>query len=122
MKYLNATHAEHFLITLLVTFVLWLLMLPALMAVPELIDRSYILFLGVVLTGLPVVGAFIGREIAQHSYKLALKRNWKWGEVMPVKWYEGITTGWSPDSVLDVVSSVAAYALLLFLGYLTFLY
>jgi len=44
----------------------------------------------------------MGREIAQHEYKLAITRGWL-GEVKPVKWYEGLIKGWSRDSLLDVI-------------------
>ncbi|NVK42182.1 MAG: hypothetical protein HWE39_13155 [Oceanospirillaceae bacterium] len=122
---LNKTHAEHFFITLGVDVALWIVTLPFQAYLPLEawfgLTRSQIAFFALVVVGLPVVGVFIGREMAQHSYKLALSRGWRWGETMPVKWYEGLTTGWSPDSVLDVLSSFAAYLLLLFLGYLCIL-
>ena len=122
---LNKTHVEHFFITLGVDFALWFVTLPLQAYLPPEawfgLAPPQIAFVALVLVGLPVVGVFIGREMAQHSYKLALSRGWSWGETMPVKWYEGLTTGWTPDSVLDVLSSVVAYLLLLFLGYLLFL-
>lgn len=118
---LNKTHAEHFVITLAITFTVWLVLLPLLYWLPPIMPAPCVAFLLLVMAGLPVVGAFLGRELAQHSYKLALSREWKWGETMPVKWYEGLTTGWTTDSVLDVLSSLAGYLLLLLIaGYLFF--
>ena len=48
------------------------------------------------------IALLLGREIAQHEYKLALSRGWAYGQTMPVKWWEGVIKGWSVDSVLDI--------------------
>jgi len=58
--------------------------------------------------GVVACAVFLGREIAQHEYRLALKRGWVYGRPKPVRWYEGTTTGWTVDSVLDVVAPAAA--------------
>ena len=88
-QYLNKTHIEHTLIALCIQFLIW----P---------------FLGVLVGGCVAVSIFIGRETAQHEYKLAVQRGWEYGQAMPVKWYEGMTKGWSADSVLDILLPCAA--------------
>jgi len=59
-------------------------------------------FVGLGAGAIIAIALLLGREIAQHEYKLAMQRHWEWGEIPPVKWYEGVTTGWSRDSLLDV--------------------
>jgi hypothetical protein len=73
---------------------------------------------GLFTGGIVAIALLLGREIAQHEYKLALSRGWEYGQAMPVKWYEGMTTGWSVDSFLDVGVPVAACVLMLFVTYL----
>ena len=70
--------------------------------------------IGLAAGGAVAMALLFGREIAQHEYKLAINRGWSWGPP-PVKWYEGITTGWSRDSVIDFalpLSSVTAAMIL----------
>ncbi|MDN6297165.1 MAG: hypothetical protein L0J54_03945 [Halomonas sp.] len=59
-----------------------------------MIQLILIYWLGVWGSGAVAVAIFLGREIAQNEYKLALIRGWEWGETPPVKWHEGLTTGW----------------------------
>jgi len=83
-QHLNKTHIEHALIAVFIQFLIW----P---------------FLGALAGGCFAAAVFLGREIAQHEYKLATSRGWVYGQPLPVKWHEGVTTGWSTDSVLDVL-------------------
>jgi len=86
---INKTHAEHAFIASAIQLALWPL-------------------LGLLAGGVVACAVFLGREIAQHEYRLALKRGWVYGRPKPVRWYEGTTTGWTVDSVLDVVAPAAA--------------
>lgn len=67
------------------------------------IQLMLIYWLGAWGAGTVAVAIFLGREIAQNEYKLALIRGWEWGDTPPVKWNEGLTTGWSADGLLDVL-------------------
>ena len=81
---LNKTHAEHSVIAVVIQLCLW----PV---------------FGLWASGSIAIAILLGREIAQHEYTLAITRDWLWGEVKPVKWYEGLIKGWSSDSLLDVI-------------------
>jgi ABC-type uncharacterized transport system permease subunit len=81
---MNKTHIEH----LVIAIILQLVLIP---------------FVGAFGGGLFAISLLLGREISQHEYKLVLSRGWTWGQTMSVKWYEGLTTGWSDDSILDIV-------------------
>ncbi|WNL39532.1 hypothetical protein RN347_03075 [Halomonas sp. PAMB 3264] len=64
------------------------------------------------VSGALAVAVFLGREIAQHEYKLAVARGWEWGQTQPVGVLEGVVTGWHLDSVLDVLAPAAGCFLL----------
>ncbi|MCB8889075.1 hypothetical protein [Vreelandella malpeensis] len=64
------------------------------------------------VSGALAVAVFLGREIAQHEYKLAVQRGWEWGQTQPVGIFEGVYTGWHLDSVLDVLAPAVACFLL----------
>ena len=81
---INRTHAEHTAVAVVIQLALWPL-------------------LGLLAGGVVAIALLLGREIAQHEYKLALDRDWQYGQRKPVAWHEGVTRGWSVDSVLDVV-------------------
>lgn len=53
-------------------------------------------------SAIPGLMLYLGREVAQHEYKIALSRGWSWGPAKPIEWYEGLTKGWSKDSTLDI--------------------
>jgi len=79
----NITHLEHVFIALLIQMAL----LP---------------FANARVTGAIAVALLLGREIAQHEYRLGVQRGWEWGETLPVGMLEGVWRGWTLDSVLDV--------------------
>ncbi|WKD30244.1 hypothetical protein NDQ72_09980 [Halomonas sp. KG2] len=81
---MNITHLEHVFIALLIQMAL----LP---------------FANARVTGTIAVALLLGREIAQHEYRLAVQRGWEWGQTLPVGIFEGVWRGWTLDSVLDVV-------------------
>lgn len=81
---MNYTHLEHVFVALLIQFML----LPLVSAK---------------VSGSIAVALLLGREIAQHEYKLAIQRGWEWGEVPPVGMFEGAWRGWTLDSALDVL-------------------
>ncbi|ASK18989.1 MULTISPECIES: hypothetical protein [unclassified Halomonas] len=81
---MNITHLEHVFIALLIQMAL----LP---------------FANARVTGAIAVALLLGREIAQHEYRLAVQRGWEWGQTLPVGIFEGVWRGWTLDSVLDVV-------------------
>lgn len=65
-----------------------------------------------VLGGVIALALYLGREIAQHEYKIAVRKGWRWGDgPKPIKWYDGIVGGWSKDSILDMLLPVIAVAL-----------
>lgn len=66
--------------------------------------------IGLLAGGLVAVSLYLGREIAQHEYRLGIERGWQWGETLPVRWYEGLTHGWHRDSILDFLSPAAICA------------
>jgi hypothetical protein len=80
----NITHLEHVFVALLIQIVL----LP---------------FANARVTGAIAVAILLGREIAQHEYRLGIQRGWEWGETLPVGMFEGVWRGWTLDSVLDVL-------------------
>ena len=84
---MNRTHLEHTIIALVIQLALW----PV---------------LGPWGAGATACAVFLGREIAQHEYKLALARGWVWGQRKPVAWHEGLWHGWSRDSILDVLTPI----------------
>ena len=103
----NKTHLEHSVISVGIQLVLALgLFLAFNTSVP----------VALLAGAFGSVALFLGREVAQHEYKLAINRGWKWGEVKPVKWYEGFTKGWSTDSVLDVLSPLGVNILVVILA------
>ncbi|MGP5016993.1 hypothetical protein ACTXPD_08225 [Vreelandella alkaliphila] len=81
---MNITHLEHVFVALLIQVAL----LP---------------FASARVTGAIAVALLLGREIAQHEYRLAVQRGWEWGKTLPVGIFEGVWRGWTLDSVLDVV-------------------
>lgn len=81
---MNITHLEHVFVALLIQVAL----LP---------------FANARVTGAIAVALLLGREIAQHEYRLAVQRGWEWGQTLPVGIFEGVWRGWTLDSVLDVV-------------------
>lgn len=86
---MNRSYIEHSLIAVLIQFALW----P---------------FIGMWVAGSVAVALFLGREIAQNEYRVAQRRGWTWGQVLPVNWYEGAWRGWTMKSVFDVLSPLAA--------------
>ena len=75
---MNRTYVEHALIALLIQ-----------------LGLSFLF--GMWAAGAIAVGLFLGREIAQNEYRLAHRRGWKWGQVLPVKWHEGFWRAWRLD-------------------------
>lgn len=82
---MNRTHLEHAVIALVIQL--------ALMG-----------FIGAWHAGGLAVALFLGREIAQHEYKLGVERGWQWGQTLPVKWWEGVIRGWTRDSAFDLLA------------------
>lgn len=91
---LNKTHAEHSIIAVAIQLALWPLV-------------------GLMAGGIAACCIFLGREIAQHEYALIRKR----GSRSKIRWYEGVTTGWSTDSIIDFVAPVVACSAALLAGY-----
>ncbi len=60
------------------------------------------------VSGSLAVAVFLGREIAQHEYRLAIQRGWEWGQTQPVGMFEGVYTGWHLGSILDVLMPAVA--------------
>lgn len=81
---MNITHLEHIIIALIIQ----LLLLPLTSAR---------------VAGSIAVALLLGREIAQHEYRLGTQRGWEWGETLPVGMLEGVWRGWTLDSALDVL-------------------
>lgn len=94
---MNRTHLEHTIIALVIQLALW----PV---------------LGPWGAGATACALFLGREIAQHEYKLALARGWEWGQRKPVAWHEGLTSGWSKDSLFDTGLPALACGLAALIG------
>lgn len=88
---MNITHFEHVTIALIIQ----LLLLP---------------FVSARVGGTIAIAVFLGREIAQHEYRLGIQRGWEWGETLPVGMFEGVWRGWTLDSVLDVLLPALACA------------
>lgn len=88
---MNRTHIEHTVIAAILQLLAW----PA---------------IGLVSGAALAIALLLGREIAQHEYKLALQRGWQWGQTKPVAWHEGFLRGWSRDSFLDVLIPATACA------------
>lgn len=82
---MNRTHLEHAIIALVIQLALWPLFGPWAAAAVA-------------------CAVFLGREIAQHEYRLAIWRGWKWGGPKPVRWHEGLWRGWTRDSVFDLLA------------------
>ena len=95
---MNKTNIEHLAIAIGLQLMLW----P---------------FFGLAVAGVIAVTAFFAREVAQHEYHLAHDRGWQWGEVMPVRWHEGLLY-WSRDSALDVLTPAAGCATVAIIGWL----
>lgn len=50
-----------------------------------------------------ILAVFLGREIAQHEYKLLRAMGWRYGQHRPrMAWHAGLTGGWSADSLWDI--------------------
>ncbi len=81
---MNVTHLEHVVIALCIQLAL----------LPFFTPRA---------AGAIAITLFLGREIAQHEYKLGIQRGWEWGETLPVGMFEGVWRGWTLDSALDVL-------------------
>ncbi|MCC5903924.1 MAG: hypothetical protein JJT87_18585 [Halomonas sp.] len=81
---MNYTHLEHIFVALMIQFML----LP---------------FVSAKVSGSIAIALLLGREIAQHEYKLGVQRGWEWGETLPVGMFEGVWRGWTLDSALDVI-------------------
>ncbi len=86
-RLMNMSHLEHVLIGLGIQLLLALLPRVTLW-----------------VSGALVVAVFLGREIAQHEYRLAVARGWEWGQTQPVGLFEGVYKGWHLDSILDVLA------------------
>lgn len=71
--------------------------------------------LGPAAAGAVAVSVFVGREVAQNEYGLAVSRGWSWGQEKPVKWREGLTKGWNVDGIIDIalpaIACLGAWAL-----------
>ncbi|WP_235041884.1 hypothetical protein [Vreelandella profundi] len=90
---MNITHLEHVIIALLIQCaLLWLVSAR--------------------VGGSIAIALLLGREIAQHEYRLGIQRGWEWGETLPVGMFEGVWRGWTLDSALDVLLPAAACAVL----------
>ena len=96
---MNKTHLEHTIGALIIQLVLWF---P----------------IGLVASTGVAIAIFVGREIAQHEYRIGINRGWIYGQNLPVKWYEGVTKGWTLDSVLDIVFPAVVTIALLVVIYL----
>lgn len=89
---MNRTHLEHAVFGLLIMALVWLLAWAPGLAGGEWIGAA------------AAVAFFLGREHAQHEYRLAIGRGWTWGGPLPVRWHEGLWQGWSRDSLLDLLA------------------
>lgn len=81
---MNITHLEHVIIALV-------------------IQCSLLPLVSAKVAGSIAISLLLGREIAQHEYRLGIQRGWEWGETLPVGMFEGVWRGWTLDSVLDVL-------------------
>lgn len=90
---MDTTHLEHVIIALI-------------------IQLSLLPFVSAYVAGVIPVAILLGREIAQHEYRLGIQRGWEWGETLPVGMFEGVWRGWTLDSVLDVLLPALACGLL----------
>ncbi|MBT2774421.1 hypothetical protein J7J47_19535 [Halomonas sp. ISL-60] len=93
---MDITHLEHVIIALV-------------------IQLSLLPFVSARVAGAIPVAILLGREIAQHEYRLGIQRGWEWGETLPVGMFEGVWRGWTLDSALDVLLPALACGLLAFL-------
>ncbi|MBT2787361.1 hypothetical protein J7J48_13350 [Halomonas sp. ISL-106] len=93
---MDITHLEHVIIALI-------------------IQLSLLPFVSARVAGVIPVAILLGREIAQHEYRLGIQRGWEWGETLPVGMFEGVWRGWTLDSALDVLLPALACGLLAFL-------
>ncbi|WP_240488290.1 MULTISPECIES: hypothetical protein [unclassified Halomonas] len=80
-----------------------------------IIQLSLLPFVSARVAGVIPVAILLGREIAQHEYRLGIQRGWEWGETLPVGMFEGVWRGWTLDSALDVLLPALACGLLAFL-------
>lgn len=94
---MNRTHLEHSVIALAIQLALW----PV---------------LGPWGAGFTACALFLGREIAQHEYKLAREMGWEWGQDKPGALYLAFFEGWSKDSILDVALPALACGLVALAG------
>lgn len=92
-RHMDITHLEHVIIALI-------------------IQLSLLPFASARVAGVIPVAILLGREIAQHEYRLGIQRGWEWGETLPVGMFEGVWRGWTLDSVLDVLLPALACELL----------
>lgn len=76
------------------------------------IQAAFLWAAGPWVAGAVAVSVFLGREIAQNEYKLAVGRGWRWGEAPPVRWYEGVIKGWGKDGAADVLIPAASCGLI----------
>ncbi|MDQ7734145.1 hypothetical protein QT231_15640 [Halomonas sp. SpR1] len=90
---MDVTHLEHVIIALI-------------------IQLSLLPLVSARVAGVIPVAILLGREIAQHEYRLGIHRGWAWGETLPVGMFEGVWHGWTLDSVLDVLLPALACGLL----------
>lgn len=90
---MDVTHLEHVIIALL-------------------IQLSLLPFVSARVAGVIPLAILLGREIAQHEYRLGIQRGWAWGETLPVGMFEGVWRAWTLDSVLDVLLPALACGLL----------
>jgi len=98
---MNRTHLEHAVFALLIMALVWLPAWALGLAGGEWIGAA------------AGVAFFLGREHAQHEYRLARHRGWHWGPTLPVRWWEGVVRGWSRDSALDCLTPALVCLLLL---------
>ena len=90
---MNITHLEHVIIALV-------------------IQISLLPLVSVRVAGSIAIALLLGREVAQHEYRLGIQRGWEWGEALPVGMFEGVWGGWTLDSVLDVLLPALACGVL----------
>lgn len=91
---MNRTNWEHTVLGLLLMLAIWVAL--ALLGLP----------FGQWFGFAVAVTFFAAREYTQHEYKIGKQRGWQWGQVLPVKWWEGFVRGWSRDSLLDLLAPV----------------
>ena len=80
-----------------------------------ILQLSLLPFVSAPVAGAIPVAILLGREIAQHEYRLGIQRGWTWGETLPIGMFEGVWRGWTLDSVLDVLLPALACGLLAYM-------